>query len=94
MSETIADRLAAARAAHQRYRAALPHRAEGDPTGPILPGDPAAARQALQDAYDARAQAIADDPEQHDPAWQAEAASVYDNHELLMFYREQLARVH
>jgi hypothetical protein len=92
MSDTIADRLAAARAAHQRYRDALPQRRPGD--GSIVPGDPAAARQALQDALDARTAAIADDPEQNDPAWQAEAASVYDNAALLTFYREQLGRVH
>ena len=93
MSATVADLLAQARAAHARYRAALPHRAEGDPTGPILPGDSAAARTALQDALAARTAAIAQDTEQNDPAWQAEAASVYDHHALVAFYRAQLARV-
>jgi hypothetical protein len=92
MSDRVADLLARAQAAHQRYRDALPQRRAGD--GAITPGHPAAARQALQDALDARTAAIAADPVQNDPAWQAEAASVYDHGALLTFYREQLGRVH
>jgi hypothetical protein len=91
MSDRVATLLAQAREAHQRYRDALPQRRAAD--GAITPGDPVAARAALQTALDMRTAAIAEDPEQNDPAWQAEAASVYDHGALLTFYREQLARV-
>jgi hypothetical protein len=87
MSGAVADLLAAARAAHQRYRDNLLRRVNGV----LVDGDRVAARAALADAYAARTAAIADDPEQNDPAWQDEAPT-FDNAALLTFYREQLGR--
>lgn len=81
---SVAELLAASRAAHQRYRDALDQRTS---TGSVIPGDPAAQGLSLTEAQRTRLEAHALDPEQTDPAWKAD-----DDQALTHFYVLQLAR--
>lgn len=75
---TVAEVLAAARAAHTLYREA------------VIAKDAIAAGVALVQAQQHRLQAQSIDPERADPAWAAEAAT-HPHDALLAFYAEQLA---
>ena len=63
---TVRELLDLSRAAHQRYREALPQRRQD---GTVLPGDSTLARAALLDARRLRQQAEQDDPAFADAAW-------------------------
>lgn len=88
MTPTVAELLAASRAAHQRYRDQVPRMG---PNRQRLPGDVRAAGAALLEACRLRVEARAIDPERRDPAWRDEPAT-HDDDRLLTFYAEQLSQ--
>lgn len=63
---TVADALAAARAAHARFQAASGH---NDGRGNVQMPDDTAAAVAVREAAEARQAAVALDPQRRDPAW-------------------------
>lgn len=88
----IAELLAAARDAHQRYRDNLPRRvADGSGSTVVLTGDVEAAGQHMATACRLRAEAHVLDPQQHDPAW-LDYISAYPHDALLGFYVGELIR--
>lgn len=79
---TVSEWLEKSKAAHARYRDALPQRVNGH----VVPGDREAQILAIIEAQQTRLAALSLDPEQADPSWDAEHAA------LLTFYAEQLSR--
>jgi hypothetical protein len=86
---TVAELLTQSRAAHQTYRAFSPHVGAVGGVLALQPGDPAIAREALDQAATLRKQAFDADPTLSDPAWAPDATI---NHALMTFYAEQLAQ--
>ncbi len=80
---TVAELLEQSRAAHNRYREALPQRIDGR----IVGGDRPAQIAALTEARDTRAEAATLDPSFSDPAW-----SEANHADLMAFYADQLSR--
>lgn len=82
--EGLSGLLSASMAAHLEYRLALQN------------SDPITQRDALQRAFDLRAEADTSDPQHTDPAWSAKLPSGGTNRDmhdaLMLLYRELLAR--
>lgn len=79
---TVAQLLAASRAAHDAYRQALPRL---DQQKQLIPGDSAVAAAALQRAFELRAEAEHADVAGELPTWSDEA-STHPHYQLLKFY--------
>lgn len=75
--------LTLSRAAHAAYRQALGGRG--------APSNPAAARDAIQEAFDYRKAAQEADPMFEAPAWAAESGT-HPHVALMLFYRQELAK--
>lgn len=84
---TVSELLTASRAAHAQYRANVAHRLAAG----VQPGNPVAARAALEQAATLRKQAEDADPQHVDAAWASDAL-ISDHQQLLTWYAEQLAR--
>jgi hypothetical protein len=83
--DAVAALLQRSRLAHARYRAAKP-RMVPQPGGMVAtPGNPMQAVAALQDAFQARWDADAMDPDHEAPSWEMEA----QHDELMAFYADE-----
>ena len=90
---TVSELLAASRAAHQQYRASVPHKqsAPGNQVV-VVGGSEDDARLYMQQAFDLRTQAESQDPDFADQAWQDELSLKYRHKDLLAWYTEQLGQ--
>jgi len=90
LAQRIVDLLAQSRAAHERYRANVPRKANVNGRVVVVPGDAVAARAALQEALELRRQAVDVDPEFTSDGWDSEPGT-HDHDALMVFYQSELA---